>query len=199
MNYGNLYVNLLLKHGTEDKPDGYSERHHIIPKALGGGDEKENLVYLSARVHFLAHWILHRIHQLPETARALYGMADVHRRPDRKHMLSARRYEYARKAFNEFNHMKDPKHRERAARSAAAQWARDYDKMKASNAYMFDDPNHPMYMRGKTGDLHPRSKAVITPLGRFGSVRLAAKAHGVPHPLISRYCRSADHPDYVYE
>jgi hypothetical protein len=29
------------------------------------------------------------------------------------------------------------------------------------------------------GDGHPRSKAVITPLGRFGSVALASEAHGI--------------------
>lgn len=29
------------------------------------------------------------------------------------------------------------------------------------------------------GDGHPRSKAVVTPLGRFGSIALAADAHGI--------------------
>lgn len=35
MNYENLYVNLLIKHGTEEKPIGYSEHHHIIQLFLG--------------------------------------------------------------------------------------------------------------------------------------------------------------------
>ncbi len=37
---------------------GYTESHHIIPKSLGGADSKDNLVELSARQHFLAHWML---------------------------------------------------------------------------------------------------------------------------------------------
>lgn len=37
--------------------DIYTERHHIIPKSLGGNN-KENLVDLSAREHFLVHWLL---------------------------------------------------------------------------------------------------------------------------------------------
>lgn len=37
--------------------DTYTERHHIIPKSLGGFD-KGNLVKLSAREHFLVHWLL---------------------------------------------------------------------------------------------------------------------------------------------
>ena len=38
--------------------DGYSEKHHIIPKCLGGKDTKENLVKLTAREHFICHRLL---------------------------------------------------------------------------------------------------------------------------------------------
>lgn len=37
---------------------GYSEKHHIIPKCLGGKDTKENLVRLTAREHFICHRLL---------------------------------------------------------------------------------------------------------------------------------------------
>lgn len=42
--------------------EGYKERHHIIPRCMGGTDEIENLVDLTAREHFIVHWLLHRIH-----------------------------------------------------------------------------------------------------------------------------------------
>ena len=38
--------------------DGYTEKHHIIPKSLGGTDLTENLVILTAREHFICHWLL---------------------------------------------------------------------------------------------------------------------------------------------
>lgn len=38
--------------------DLYTEKHHIIPKSFGGSNKKENLVRLSAREHFLVHWLL---------------------------------------------------------------------------------------------------------------------------------------------
>lgn len=41
---------------------GYSEVHHIRPRALGGTDDKSNLVNLSAREHFIAHLLLAKIH-----------------------------------------------------------------------------------------------------------------------------------------
>jgi len=37
---------------------GPTHRHHIIPKFMGGGNEKENLIELSVSDHFKAHEIL---------------------------------------------------------------------------------------------------------------------------------------------
>lgn len=41
---------------------GYSERHHIIPRSLGGTDNIDNLVDLTAREHFICHWLLTKTH-----------------------------------------------------------------------------------------------------------------------------------------
>jgi hypothetical protein len=38
--------------------DSYTESHHIVPRSLGGGDEADNLVDLTAREHFVCHWLL---------------------------------------------------------------------------------------------------------------------------------------------
>ena len=46
--------------------DGYCEVHHIVPRSLGGSDDVDNLIRLTARQHFVAHWML---------ARALGGSA----------------------------------------------------------------------------------------------------------------------------
>lgn len=37
---------------------GIYERHHIIPKSLGGANDELNIVCLTYREHFLAHWLL---------------------------------------------------------------------------------------------------------------------------------------------
>ena len=39
---------------TED----YTETHHIQPRSLGGSDDINNLVELTAREHFICHWLL---------------------------------------------------------------------------------------------------------------------------------------------
>lgn len=39
----------------------YIERHHIIPKSLGGSNDKSNLVSLTAKEHFICHALLCRM------------------------------------------------------------------------------------------------------------------------------------------
>lgn len=39
---------------TED----YTETHHILPRSLGGSDDIDNVVELTAREHFVCHWLL---------------------------------------------------------------------------------------------------------------------------------------------
>ncbi len=38
--------------------EGYTEMHHILPKCLGGLDTVDNLIKLTAREHFICHWLL---------------------------------------------------------------------------------------------------------------------------------------------
>lgn len=51
------------KRGTVD---GYSELHHILPRSLGGPDHSSNLVELTAREHFICHWLLTKIYRTGE-------------------------------------------------------------------------------------------------------------------------------------
>ena len=38
--------------------EDYTETHHIKPRSLGGSDDIDNLVVLTAREHFICHWLL---------------------------------------------------------------------------------------------------------------------------------------------
>jgi len=75
MNYEFHYDELINKYGQKEKPTGYSERHHILPKSMGGTDEDDNLVYLSLREHVLAHHLLWRMHRNPSMAFAFTMMS----------------------------------------------------------------------------------------------------------------------------
>lgn len=49
----------------------YSERHHIIPRCLGGTDDEDNLIYLTYREHFIAHKML--AEENPEDEKLVYA------------------------------------------------------------------------------------------------------------------------------
>ena len=61
MNYIKIY-DALINSCKEKIQDEYTENHHIIPKCVGGNNKKNNLVKLSYREHFLAHWLLCKIY-----------------------------------------------------------------------------------------------------------------------------------------
>jgi hypothetical protein len=57
------HYNSLIKKARERswQKEVYSENHHIVPRSEGGSNDPSNLVKLTAREHFLAHWLLYRI------------------------------------------------------------------------------------------------------------------------------------------
>jgi len=57
MNYKKVYYNIIERAKNRILED-YGEKHHIIPKCLGGINEKENIVKLTAREHFICHLLL---------------------------------------------------------------------------------------------------------------------------------------------
>lgn len=62
MNYSKIYNDLVAKalpRGTDKSIlDGYFELHHIIPRCMGGSNDKSNLVMFTGREHFIAHKLL---------------------------------------------------------------------------------------------------------------------------------------------
>lgn len=62
MDYKFHYDSLIKKAKSRKPIDGYKERHHIIPRCMGGTDDIDNLVDLTAREHFIAHQLLVKIY-----------------------------------------------------------------------------------------------------------------------------------------
>ena len=57
MDYQDHYERLVLR-APRTKPEGiYTEGHHVIPRCMGGQD-KGNIVFLTAREHYVAHQLL---------------------------------------------------------------------------------------------------------------------------------------------
>lgn len=65
MNKYEKWYNQIVARGIEQKQPGY-ECHHIIPRSLGGTDDKTNLTIITAREHFICHWLLIKIYPTGE-------------------------------------------------------------------------------------------------------------------------------------
>lgn len=62
MNYKYIYDRLILRCKNREKPNIYTERHHIVPRCMNGGNSDVNLVFLTAKEHFVAHHLLCKIY-----------------------------------------------------------------------------------------------------------------------------------------
>lgn len=63
MNYSQLYDSIIGNRiRNQIGNDAYFERHHIIPKSLGGSDQKNNIVRLTPKEHYICHLLLLKMH-----------------------------------------------------------------------------------------------------------------------------------------
>lgn len=65
MNYKYHYDKLIetRKDLSRFKGEGvYYERHHIVPRSMGGSDDPDNLILLTGREHYIAHLLLWKIY-----------------------------------------------------------------------------------------------------------------------------------------
>lgn len=56
--YYRWYLSIISKAQQRNKPNEYCEEHHVIPRCLGGVNRKINLVFLTAKEHYVCHWLL---------------------------------------------------------------------------------------------------------------------------------------------
>ena len=75
----------------------YWEKHHIIPRCIGGSDKKENLVWLTAREHYIAHWLLTKISNNRDFAKG-FRLMGITKKVQRK--LTSRQFERARIVYS---------------------------------------------------------------------------------------------------
>jgi hypothetical protein len=198
MNYEKHYIALLEKYGYESKPIEYAERHHIIPKCVGGGNEASNLIYLTPRCHLLAHWFLKNMFDEPKLNIAFATMCT---REGIK--LTPKLYEIARKAVTGRNSPRArPVHTPLGDFDTVAEAATAHKVSKAiiSKKAKSKSVLHKGYYHldekiiGEEASGHGKHlrKGVQTPLGVFPSVRAAGKAYEIHHSTISKRLKRGD-------
>lgn len=110
MNYLKLYYSLVNSRKDLDR-DGYTELHHIVPRSVFGlnilteshlthVDDPKNIVELTGREHFVAHWLLYRAFpNVKQFAGAFHAMAAMSNDHQFRYTPSSRAIEEARMAY----------------------------------------------------------------------------------------------------
>lgn len=102
MNYQEVYYNIIHKSKSKTREKLkrnqeayiYYENHHILPKCLGGTNDKENLVLLTAREHYLCHKLLTYIY--PNSRGLALAFFRMVFNKNGKHEISSKDFAYAK-------------------------------------------------------------------------------------------------------
>jgi hypothetical protein len=96
--YTNVY-NAIIEHAKNRELNSYFEKHHIIPQSLGGTNNKENIVKLTAREHFICHLLLTKMVDGPNKSKmyqAAWMMAASTSKTQQRYKVNNRLYEHLR-------------------------------------------------------------------------------------------------------
>lgn len=110
MNYQKIYNDIIRKYkdlNLSKKDNLYVETHHIIPRCIGGTNEKDNLVNLTAKAHFICHLLLPKIYKndfnkYTRLFQAFFMMSTMKNSKQDRHIITSKQYEKIRFEYAEF-------------------------------------------------------------------------------------------------
>lgn len=188
MNYKRIYDQIIDRAKNRDLI-GYREKHHIIPRCLGGSNSKENLVELTAREHFLCHWLLHEMY--PDNYKLAYAfnkMCHIKSSSAKDYVPSSRVVEYSRKqstklSTGENNPFFNKKHSEEVISKIKAKLSnfRHSEESKLKMGRSRYGKENPQYGKPST-----KRKKVIDPQNSiiFDSIKQAGEHFGISSSAI---------------
>jgi len=95
--YTRWYYNIIANAQARNlPPDVYIEKHHILPKSLGGVNSKDNLIKLTAREHYICHLLLTKMTEGDNRYKMWYAHYMM-MRGIKRYKPSARMYQLAKR------------------------------------------------------------------------------------------------------
>lgn len=175
--YRRWYRAIIKKAKGREPLTGYCERHHVLPKSMGGSNEKSNIVVLTFREHFICHWLLAKFTTGQDRRKMQSALHRMTFSRSKKVILSSWQYEVARKAARDA--MLGYKHSEEVrARFSITLTGR---KLSDEHLAKLSGENAPMYGRKHTAEARAKMSAALR--GRVGTM-LGRK--GEQSPLYGR-------------
>ena len=190
--------------------EGIVEVHHIVPRAHGGTDDKENLIELSPREHFIAHWMLWRAYRDQSMTCAFWAMNNMS-----KCRIHSRTYQTLREEWvsNQSKRMRGNKHtlgkkmpprtpehiennRQAQLRRKVKSHPQQVEAVKVSNAKRWEDPTFRSNTTTKMRENNAKNVSVVAAGTRYRSIAEAVRALNTTAKMLRRKLRHPDYKDY---
>ena len=151
--YTSWYFSII--NNSKNKNNG-TEKHHIIPKCLGGNNSKDNIALLTAREHFICHLLLPKMTSGANKAKMYHALSMMLAKPKqyiREFKVTSTVYETVRKeiSLNMKNRWKDNDFRKNRSNKMSGDGNHFYGKthsedtiQKMKNKVFSDETKHRM-------------------------------------------------------
>jgi hypothetical protein len=168
----------------------YYESHHIIPRCMGGSNEEANLVLLTAREHFLCHWLLYESNKKnTKLALAFFMMCNVKDKNQIRYTPSSKIIEYAKIQHSLYHHSKLDKFKKinsdlRKGKSLEVQLGKEKAlscSIKKSNSLKECYLNNPHLLKRKSESMKGKNKVpkrfTCPNCGKIGGISTMKQKH----------------------
>lgn len=96
--YSQIYYNII-SNAKSRNLDGYTEKHHIVPKSLGGTDDANNLAILTAKEHYICHLLLPKMTEGVHYQKMIYAFTIMSGRK----IYGSRKYAFYKEEYAKIN------------------------------------------------------------------------------------------------
>ena len=218
MNYKLIHDSIIDRAKNRVLPkEVYTERHHIIPRCMGGSNDKSNLVDLTAKEHFIVHKLLVMIFPGNNSLfDAFWCMSNMNNTMGRNYRVGAREFNRIRNEYSKiqserlkgegnpfFNktHNEDSISKMKAAAKHRPTQSEE-TKYKRSVSLKGHKNNLGVKHTDKSiesfRDSNPRNKKVSIDGVIYRSVRESGRQLGIPHETITQRIKSKNFINYQY-
>lgn len=216
MNY-QLHYELLIKKSSElariHLPPGdinyiYYEKHHVLPRCLGGTNAKENLVLLTPEEHFVAHLLLAKIYPTEKglvcAAIRLVGKGNKHRKCNNKMSGWLRRQHSINMRELHTGKPKSKEHVEKVAKALTGrvipqdQIDKAVAKRTKNGSYVVSDHTRQLRIQNRANQSHIHNVKICIFGVIYDSIKSAKETLRVGRTFLINRLKSIDYRDCYY-
>lgn len=204
MNYLNLYTKIIDNANNQNRTKSkinYFEKHHIIPKSIGGEDSKSNLVLLTAKEHFICHHLLTKIY--PNEAKLKFAFWAMCNQTSgdvtREYKITSTVYYLAKSKFSIENSKRHKGKKMPLSHSIASakRWTENNPHKPGEDSYLYgiprtqEDKDKISKTKQNSPELNYAYKGdYVTPFGTFKSAGQAFRETGFNQGKIFERCKN---------